>query len=182
MQTETTAGHLNAISSGEITRSLEKLQHLLYSGAITDAEYEASKAKLLGTHTPDDPFAQVAKLSELHRDGVLGDVEFAAAKARVLGLYWKARETDQPLRSGACPSATRRLQRSTNRRYVALVDGGGEYWGPVRRMRHVLRCDVSREGDVGPVGLAVLAEEIKVVIVLVRLGRDRATVESTDHL
>jgi hypothetical protein len=83
---DTTAAQINAISTGETTRSLEKLQHLLYSGAITDLEYQAAKDKLLGTRAIDDPFAQVAKLAELHRDGVLGDVEFAAAKARVLDL------------------------------------------------------------------------------------------------
>jgi hypothetical protein len=83
-QTDTAGAHNSAISSGETTRSLEKLQHLLFSGAITDAEHQVAKDKVLGTQALDDPFAQVAKLAELHRDGVLGDVEFAAAKARVL--------------------------------------------------------------------------------------------------
>lgn len=75
-----------AFASSEITRALESLHHHLYSGAITDSEYQAAKDKLLGTHEITDPFAQIAKLAELHRDGVLGDLEFAAAKARVLGL------------------------------------------------------------------------------------------------
>lgn len=75
-----------AVGSSESMRALENLQHMLYSGALTDAEFQTAKDKLLGTYELDSPYAQIAKLAELHRDGVLGDIEFSAAKARVLGL------------------------------------------------------------------------------------------------
>jgi hypothetical protein len=82
----TAAAQIQAIASPETARSLQNLQNLLYTRAITDAEYAAAKVKLFGTQELDDSFAQIAKLAELHRAGVLGDVEFAAAKARVLRL------------------------------------------------------------------------------------------------
>ena len=80
------AAQVNAIASTGTARSLQNLQNLLNTRAITDEEYEAAKEKLFGVQALDDSFAQIAKLAELHEAGVLGDVEFAAAKARVLGL------------------------------------------------------------------------------------------------
>lgn len=83
---DATSAQINAIAHPETAKALQNLQNLLYTRALTDAEYQAAKDKLLGPRVLNDSFAQVAKLAELHRDGVLGDVEFAAAKARVLGL------------------------------------------------------------------------------------------------
>lgn len=86
MGSDTAAAQIEAIANPETARALQNLQNLLYTRAISDAEYQAAKDKLLGAGELNDAFAQVAKLAELHRDGVLGDLEFSAAKARVLGL------------------------------------------------------------------------------------------------
>lgn len=79
------AAQVNAISNPETATALQNLQKLLYSRALTDAEYTAAKEKLLGKAEPD-AFEQIETLAELHRQGILGDVEFSAAKARVLRL------------------------------------------------------------------------------------------------
>lgn len=44
------AAQIQAISNPETAKSLQNLQNLLYTHAITDAEYEAAKRKLLGEH------------------------------------------------------------------------------------------------------------------------------------
>lgn len=80
------AAQIAAISNPETAKALQNLQNLLYTRAITDAEYQSAKDKLLGTQALNDSFAQLAKLAELHEAGILGDVEFAAAKAKALGL------------------------------------------------------------------------------------------------
>ncbi len=80
------AAQINAIADPETARSLQSFQHLLYTQAITDQEYQTAKDRLFGVQPSDDAYAQIAKLAELHEAGILGDVEFAAAKARVLGL------------------------------------------------------------------------------------------------
>jgi len=77
---------IEAIARPDTARALQNLQNLLYTQAITEAEYQAAKDKLLGTRAPSDSFAQIKKLAELHEAGILGDVEFAAAKAKALGL------------------------------------------------------------------------------------------------
>lgn len=78
------AAQIDALSDPHTAQALQNLQKLLYTRAITDAEFAAAKDKLMGP--PDDSFAQITKLAELHEAGILGDVEFAAAKAKALGL------------------------------------------------------------------------------------------------
>ena len=83
------AAQLNAVANPATANALQNLQNLLYTRAITDAEYQAAKDKLLRSAAAQahaDSFAQLTKLVELHQAGILGDVEFAAAKLRVLGL------------------------------------------------------------------------------------------------
>lgn len=80
------AAQINAIANTQTAQALQNLQNLLYTRAITDAEYRAAKGKLVGTLEFTDSFAQIAKLAELHEAGILGDMEFSAAKARALGL------------------------------------------------------------------------------------------------
>lgn len=84
------AAQVQAIANPQTARALQNLQNLLYTQAITDAEYEAAKNKLLGPAAffspSSDPIEQVAQLAELHRGGILSDVEFAAAKAKVFRL------------------------------------------------------------------------------------------------
>lgn len=77
---------VSAISKPATVRALQNLHTLLYTHAITEAEYQAAKAKVLGTQAPEDPYSQIQRLAELHASGILGDYEFAAAKARILGL------------------------------------------------------------------------------------------------
>lgn len=77
-----TAARIGAIANPETSGALQNLQNLLYTHAISDAEYRAAKENLLGT----DTYAHVAKLAELHEAGVLSDYEFAAAKAKALGI------------------------------------------------------------------------------------------------
>ena len=80
------AAQIDAIARPGTAEALQRLHNLLFTRAITDAEYESAKSKLFGGQPLDDSFAQIAKLAELHEAGVLGDVEFSAAKARALGL------------------------------------------------------------------------------------------------
>jgi len=75
---------VHAIANPETADALQNLQKLLYTRTITDAEFKAAKAKLVGD--PIDAVDQLSKLAELHQAGILGDVEFAAAKAKALGL------------------------------------------------------------------------------------------------
>lgn len=77
---------INAISNPQTAQALQNLQHLLFTQAITDQEFDAAKEKLLGPVLPSDAFTYIEKLAELHRAGILGDVEFSAAKAKALGL------------------------------------------------------------------------------------------------
>lgn len=79
---------VNAVANPETARALQNLQNLLYTQALTEAQYEAAKERLLGAQpATSDSFSQLAKIVELHQAGVLSDVEFAAAKAKALGLY-----------------------------------------------------------------------------------------------
>jgi hypothetical protein len=81
------AAQVNAVSNPKTAESLQNLQSLLYTHAITDEEYQAAKDRLLGPSTASaDVFGHIAKLVELHRDGILSDVEFAAAKSKALDL------------------------------------------------------------------------------------------------
>lgn len=80
------AAQIDALTRPETARALQNLQHLLYTRAITDAEFQAAKDKLFVQQAPVDVFVQIEKLAELHEAGILGDIEFSAAKARVLGL------------------------------------------------------------------------------------------------
>lgn len=83
------AAQISAIANPETARSIQNLQNLLYTQAITDQEFQAAKDRLLrsgGSRTETDATAQVMKLAELHQAGVLSDVEFNAAKLRALGL------------------------------------------------------------------------------------------------
>lgn len=82
----TGAAQVNAVANPETARALQNLQNLLYTQAISDAEYQAAKNKLLGAPSAADSFDHIAKLVELHQAGVLSDVEFAAAKAKALGI------------------------------------------------------------------------------------------------
>lgn len=81
-----TVAQIRAISNPDTAKSLQNLQNLLYTQALTDDEYQAAKDKLLKPQEKSDPTEQIEQLAELHRDGVLGDLEFASAKARILGL------------------------------------------------------------------------------------------------
>ncbi|WP_227000983.1 SHOCT domain-containing protein [Protaetiibacter intestinalis] len=78
------AAQIDALSDPATAQAIQNLQKLLYTRAITDAEFEAAKNKIVGR--VDDQYSQILKLAELHEAGILGDVEFAAAKSRVLGL------------------------------------------------------------------------------------------------
>ena len=78
------AAQIEALADPATAQSIQNLQKLLYTRAITDEEFEAAKDKLVGQ--ADDQFSQITKLAELHEAGVLGDIEFATAKARALGL------------------------------------------------------------------------------------------------
>jgi hypothetical protein len=83
------AAQIRAVSNPETARSLQELQKLLYTQAISDHEFQAAKDKLLRSEearAQDDALAQLQKLIELREAGVLNDVEFAAAKFKVLGL------------------------------------------------------------------------------------------------
>lgn len=81
------AAQIQAVANPETARALQNLQNLLYTHAISDAEYQAAKDRLFGAQpTTADSVAQITKLVELHQVGVLSDLEFAAAKARALGL------------------------------------------------------------------------------------------------
>lgn len=88
LDTATTA-QIQAMTQPETSQSLQRLQHLLYTRAITDAEYQRAKDKLFLSHTEQsqrDAAAQLQQLAELHEAGILTDVEFTAAKLKVLGL------------------------------------------------------------------------------------------------
>ena len=80
------AAQVAALANPETAAALQSLRNLLYTRALTDEEYAAAKAKLLGERKTPDQFEQIEQLADLHRRGVLGDVEFSAAKARVLGF------------------------------------------------------------------------------------------------
>lgn len=80
----TDVARINAIADPNTSRALQNLQNLLYTRSITDAEFEAAKAKLLGNRTVADSVAQIERLAELHRAGILSDLEFTAAKSRAL--------------------------------------------------------------------------------------------------
>lgn len=81
------AAQVNAVANPATARALQNLQNLLYTQALSDAEFQRAKEKVLGADpATNDSFAQIARLVELHRAGVLSDFEFAAAKARALDL------------------------------------------------------------------------------------------------
>lgn len=80
------AARVDAVANPETARALQNLQNLLYTRAISDAEYRAAKANLLGASSAADSFGHIAKLVELHQAGILSDFEFAAAKAKALGI------------------------------------------------------------------------------------------------
>lgn len=80
------AAQIDALSDPATASALQNLQNLLYTRAITDAEYQAAKDKLFRPMVPSDTVAHIQKLAELHEAGILGDIEFAAAKAKALGI------------------------------------------------------------------------------------------------
>ena len=87
--TDVAAAQIRAVSNPETARALQNLQNLLYTQAITDAEFQSAKDRLLRSETAraqDDAFAQLQKVVELHEAGILNDVEFSAAKIKILGL------------------------------------------------------------------------------------------------
>lgn len=77
----TAAARVKAIADPKTAQSLQDLQNLRYTGALTDQEYQIAKDHLLGTTV-----TSLANLADLHQAGILSDFEFAAAKARALGL------------------------------------------------------------------------------------------------
>ena len=80
------AARVEALANPETAAALQSLNNLLFTRALTDQEYAAAKATLLGQEQGPDQFEQIEQLADLHRRGILGDVEFSAAKARVLGF------------------------------------------------------------------------------------------------
>lgn len=80
------AAQINALADPETARALQNLQNLLYTQALTDAEYQAAKDRLLSPTGSNDPLEQVEKLSQLYQKGILNEAEFAQAKAKALGL------------------------------------------------------------------------------------------------
>lgn len=76
------AARVKAMADPKTAEALQNLQNLLYTGALTDAEFQIAKDNLLGATAATN----LAKLAELHQAGILSDFEFAAAKAKALGL------------------------------------------------------------------------------------------------
>jgi hypothetical protein len=86
---DVTVAQVNAVANPDTSKALQNLQNLLYTHAITDAEFQAAKDTLLRSSTSRadaDTFAHIEKLVELHQAGILGDVEFQVAKLKALGL------------------------------------------------------------------------------------------------
>lgn len=79
---------IRAVADPRTAEALQNLQNLLYTGAMTDAEYQAAKDKLLGNHRAASPgsLVHIQKLAALHEAGVLTDAEFDAAKVKALDL------------------------------------------------------------------------------------------------
>lgn len=80
---------VNAVADPATARSLQELQKLLYTRAITDEEFESAKSRLFVSHavqTQNDTVDQLQKLAALRDSGVLTEVEFDAVKLRLLGL------------------------------------------------------------------------------------------------
>ena len=86
---DVTVAQVNAVANPDTSKALQNLQNLLYTHAITDADFQAAKDTLLRSSTARadaDTFAHIEKLVELHQAGILGDVEFQVAKLKALGL------------------------------------------------------------------------------------------------